>query len=125
MPFPSSTIIHPNFEDKLTRLFRQTAAVQQSTDTTDEYGDITQSWTAVSGLSAVAAQVARVGGSSKRYLPEFIQEVATHQVTFPEAYAQITPKMRIVVGSNTYEIMYIHVDSQSATTSCYVRETST
>ena len=109
-------IIHPKMPVSLSYLFPSTVSIQSYTSTASASGEETKTWATVSGLSGLPCRVSPTGGiKSKSTL--LVYSKATHVITIPAKYTNITVKMRAVDDAGvTYEIIAVLHDDEDVLT---------
>lgn len=81
---------------------RDVVTVQQQTGSRGDYGQLAETWAAISGGSNVWAEIEPLSGR-ETILAQSNQATLTHRITL-RTIAGITPRMRVISGSRTFHI---------------------
>lgn len=86
---------------------RDQITIQQQTGSRGSYGQLAETWAAVSGGTNVWAEIEPLGGR-EQILAQSNQATLTHRITLRTiAGVTITPRMRVVSGSRTWHIVAV------------------
>jgi len=112
--------MHPLQLSRLSRFYPVTVTIQQYTATQNAVGEEVKTWANVAGhvdLPCVIATpgMGSSGNESKR--PDGTVSIWPRRIAIAAIYANITTKMRAVLGGVNYDILAVHHDSHSNMTS--------
>ena len=109
----TGVLIHPGFTAALATMFDRTATIQSYTESQAESGMVTRAWSSLYTL--VPCMVGPAGGTEAR-TTQLTLGITYHQVLLGGYYPAITPSMRAVVSSTTYEITVVEHDTELSMT---------
>jgi len=110
-----TSIISPRLLAALPAFYPSLAAIQTAAASRDSYGAESLSWVTVAGLEALACRIAPAGGRESK-LPDHTIVVGSHTVSLAGSYPTITPRMRVVIGALTLDILSVEQDGCGITT---------
>jgi len=111
-----SELIDSNLLTHLSRFYSSTCTVKTyAAENPDTFGQPQPAWIDFVGHVNLACSLAPSGGREVKR-PDMTIAISTHIVSMAGYYPTIIPKMRAVIGGNTYDILTVEVDSRSKTT---------
>ena len=110
-----ANIIHPGLLAALGDFYPSTCTIQESTESQNTAGEITLVWANFAGHVALACRIAPTRGREVKDV-ELTWTVGAYTIGLAGYYPTITPKMRAVVGGETYDILTVESDGQSEAT---------
>lgn len=108
-------LISSRMLDGLTAFFPSLCTIKGATLAQDAYGEPTETWTTVSGLSSLAARVAPAREREYQAVGLLVEE-STHLAALQGYYVTITPAMRAVIDGVAYDVTGVHHDGQATMT---------
>lgn len=118
MPLPGSTLLHTRLFQALGPMFwRYTVTIQEDTQTQDEIGGISHSWSTFAGHEHIACNIGRKSDNMGDILTEKRQPLSIFDAKLPRCmlnglYPTITEQHRAIVdGTTTYNIRGVISDS--------------
>jgi len=101
----------------LSRFYAATCTIRTyAAENPDTYGQPQPVWADFAGHVNIDCVIAPSGGKEVK-LSDMTIAISTHKISLVGDYsATIIPKMRAVIGTQTYEILTVEVDSRQETT---------
>lgn len=111
----ASAIVHPRLHQALAAFYPSTCTIQQAALTQDASGHPVPAWSDLAGHAALSARLSPIGGTERKTASQ-IYSVATHVINLAGSYPAITAKMRAVIAGQSYDILLVEQDGQTAST---------
>lgn len=109
-------LIHSGMLAHLSRFYSSTVTIETyGAENPDTFGQPQPVWANFAGHVNLACAIAPSGGREVKR-PDMTTAISTHIVSVAGYYPTIIPKMRAVIGGQTYDILTVEVDSRSETT---------
>lgn len=109
-------IVNSGLLTHLARFYPDTCTIKTYTsENQDSFGQPDPSWIDLTGYVDIPCAVAAKGGKEVK-MSDMEYAVSTHTIALAGCYTGIQTKMRAVVNSITYEVLYSEVDSHSKMT---------
>jgi head-tail adaptor len=99
----------------LGKFYPSACTIQVSTATQDAAGQPVLTWSTLAGHSALDCRVAPAM-AEERKRDDLVLDRTTHTIALAGYYATITPAMRAIVGTSTYDILGVEYDGNGMTT---------
>jgi hypothetical protein len=117
-------LIHPKMLAGLKSFFNLTCEIVQRTDTQGTDGALTPSWTTVSGLSRIPANLGEMTEQTV-VKSDGTYAVVSHAIMLAGFYPQITEDMQAVADGQTWLIVAVVWDALHTATQLKVRQVRT
>lgn len=110
------SIIHPRMLSNLTNFYPSTCEIQSSTESRNALGEVTRTWSTLSGHGALPCAVSTTAkaGELRTEDQEYVE--ADFRIALRGHYPTVTEEHRAVVGALTYNILRVRHDQMSETT---------
>jgi len=100
----------------LSRFYAATCTIRTyAAENPDTYGQPQPVWADFAGHINIDCVIAPSGGKEAKR-DDMTIAISTHKISLVGYYPTIIPKMRAVIGGQTYEILTIEIDSRQETT---------
>jgi len=100
----------------LSRFYSATCTIRTyAAESPDSFGQPQPVWADFVGHVNIACVIAPSGGKEVKRA-DMTTTISTHKISLVGNYPTIIPKMRAVIGTQTYEILTIEIDSRQETT---------
>lgn len=108
-------VIHKHVLVALGNFFPARCTVQVGVETQNELGEVQTAWQNLAGHVAIPCRIMpQLGREVKVHSRTYY--VGTHRVALKGFFPQITPKMRALLGGQTFDILLVEYDSQNMMT---------
>lgn len=117
-------LVDSNLFTHLSRFYAVTCTIRTyAAEAPDTFGQPQPVWADFAGHVDIDSVLAPSGGKEVKR-EDMTIAISTHTISLVGNYPTVTPRMRAVVGAQTYEILTVEIDSRQETTRLMVEVVS-
>jgi len=109
-------LVHPRLLETLHRFYNSAVTIKRYLiESPDSFGQPNPTWSNLTDHVDLACSLAPKGGQEVK-MADMTIAISTHTISISGYHPTITPTMRAVVGSQTFDILSVETDSRLKTT---------